>query len=104
MHRAPWLLPSLVLATACAQAARQSPAPDSPTVAVPTEAKDEVAASPLVPRDPAVRTGTLANGLTYYIRKHDKPKDRISMWLAVDAGSRRRQGWATETESREPGR
>ena len=41
-------------------------------------------------RDPAVaavKKGTLPNGLTYYIRKHDKPEKRAVLWLAVNAGS-----------------
>ncbi len=40
-----------------------------------------------VPLDPDVRTGTLPNGLTYFIRKHQKPEERAMLWLAVDAGS-----------------
>src|SRR6185503_10000142 len=34
-----------------------------------------------------VRTGTLANGLTYYVLKHQKPEKRAALWLAVNAGS-----------------
>lgn len=41
---------------------------------------------PLVP-DAAVLTGVLDNGLTYYIRKHPKPENRVLLWLAVNAGS-----------------
>lgn len=37
--------------------------------------------------DPSIRTGTLDNGLTYYIRKNGKPENRISMRLVVNAGS-----------------
>lgn len=40
-----------------------------------------------VPLDPAVRMGTLANGLTYYIRKNAKPEKRVELRLAVNAGS-----------------
>ncbi|HEY1533041.1 MAG TPA: pitrilysin family protein, partial [Polyangiaceae bacterium] len=36
---------------------------------------------------PAVRTGKLANGLTYYVLEHRKPEHRAALWLAVDAGS-----------------
>lgn len=43
--------------------------------------------SPVIPMDPAVRTGKLANGMTYYIRQHPKPEKRAYLWLAVDAGS-----------------
>jgi zinc protease len=37
--------------------------------------------------DPAVRTGKLANGLTYYIRPNGRPEKRVSLRLAVKAGS-----------------
>ncbi|MEM7159320.1 MAG: insulinase family protein [Myxococcota bacterium] len=47
-------------------------------------AKDD---SPALALDSAVRTGTLDNGLTYYIRKHNKPEKRAALWLAVNAGS-----------------
>lgn len=49
-----------------------------------TEAVDD---SPALAMDPAVMTGTLDNGLTYYIRKHPKPEKRVLLWLAVNAGS-----------------
>jgi len=37
--------------------------------------------------DPAVRTGKLPNGFTYYIRKNKTPEKRVTMYLAVKAGS-----------------
>ena len=37
--------------------------------------------------DPDVRTGVLANGMHYYIRKNAKPENRIELRLAVNAGS-----------------
>lgn len=37
--------------------------------------------------DPSVRTGKLANGFTYYIRKNKTPEKRVTMYLAVKAGS-----------------
>jgi len=40
-----------------------------------------------VPLDPAVRTGKLPNGLTYYIRKNAKPEKRVELRLAVNTGS-----------------
>ncbi len=43
-------------------------------------------AAPL-PLDPAIRTGTLPNGLTYFIRKNAKPEQHAIMRLAVKAGS-----------------
>jgi zinc protease len=41
----------------------------------------------LLPLDAAIRTGTLPNGLKYYIRQNARPANRISLRLAVKAGS-----------------
>ena len=40
-----------------------------------------------LPLDPAIRKGTLPNGLTFYIRRNSEPDDRAMMRLAVKAGS-----------------
>lgn len=40
-----------------------------------------------IPFDANVRTGTLANGLRYFIRQNPRPEKRISLRLAVKAGS-----------------
>jgi zinc protease len=40
-----------------------------------------------IPLDKAVKTGKLANGLTYYIRKNNKPENRAELRLVVNAGS-----------------
>jgi zinc protease len=40
-----------------------------------------------IPLDPAVRTGKLENGLTYYIRRNERPEERALLRLAVNAGS-----------------
>jgi len=40
-----------------------------------------------IPLDPAIRTGKLPNGLTYYIRKNLKPEKRVELRLAVNTGS-----------------
>ncbi|MEI8313750.1 MAG: pitrilysin family protein [Verrucomicrobiota bacterium] len=45
------------------------------------------AAPEALPVDPAVRTGQLPNGLTYFIRKNAKPEKRVELRLAVNAGS-----------------
>ena len=37
--------------------------------------------------DPAVRVGRLPDGITYYIRKNGRPEKRVSLRLAVKAGS-----------------
>lgn len=41
------------------------------------------------PTDPAFRTGKLANGITYYIRHNEEPKERASFCLA----RKRRPKW-----------
>jgi len=43
-------------------------------------------ATPL-PLDPAIRTGKLPNGLTYFIRPNPRPEKRAMLRLAVQAGS-----------------
>ena len=57
--------------------------------------------SPINP-DPKVKIGKLDNGLTYYIRENNYPKDRVEFRLAVNAGSNQetdeQQGLAHFTE------
>lgn len=40
-----------------------------------------------IPLDPNVRTGTLPNGLKYYIQRNTTPEKRVEMRLAVKTGS-----------------
>src|SRR3954462_13967585 len=40
-----------------------------------------------LPIDPKIRTGTLANGLRYYVKRNAKPEKRAELRLAVNAGS-----------------
>ena len=40
-----------------------------------------------IPFDTAVTTGTLPNGLRYYIRRNTRPEKRVALQLAVKAGS-----------------
>jgi zinc protease len=40
-----------------------------------------------LPFDPAVRTGKLANGFTYYIRHNEEPKKKVIMYLVNKVGS-----------------
>ena len=42
---------------------------------------------PPVPLDPAVKTGKLANGLTYYIRHNEWPEKRCDFYIAQRVGS-----------------
>jgi zinc protease len=40
-----------------------------------------------IPTDPDIKIGKLSNGLTYYIRKNQKPEKKVELRLAVNAGS-----------------
>src|SRR4030095_6769056 len=40
-----------------------------------------------LPLDPSIKSGTLANGLTYFIRQNGRPEKRAMLRLAVKAGS-----------------
>src|SRR5260221_11691870 len=40
-----------------------------------------------IPFDTAVRTGTLPNGLKYFVRRNGRPEKRVSLRLAVKSGS-----------------
>lgn len=53
---------------------------------IPLACKTQMGTQPLL-LDPEVRTGKLANGFTYYIRKNKTPENRVTMYLAVKAGS-----------------
>jgi zinc protease len=53
---------------------------------VASAAAAQTASAPL-PLDPAIRTGKLSNGLTYFIRANGKPEKRALLRLAVQAGS-----------------
>jgi zinc protease len=71
----------LLLALALGTPARALPQAQ-PAAAVPAFAPTDK-----LPFDSAVRTGTLPNGLTYYIRHNTRPEKRVSLQLAVKAGS-----------------
>jgi zinc protease len=47
----------------------------------------EIAPAAVIPIDPAVKTGTLPNGLRYYVRRNSRPEKRVLLQLAVKAGS-----------------
>ncbi len=47
----------------------------------------QINTSQVMPVDPMVKIGRLANGLTYYIRHNKLPEKRVEMRLVVNAGS-----------------
>ena len=66
-----------------------SPATTSPTdgSAALIVAPDSDGLPSLADIDPAITTGTLDNGLRYFIRRNDNPGARVEMRLSIDAGS-----------------
>ena len=64
--------------------------------------KGDLNLSDPIKADPNVTIGKLDNGMTYYIRKNNYPKDRVEFRLAVNAGSNQendnQQGLAHFTE------
>ncbi len=77
-----WLLGSALVTAACSAGEPAMTQPDAGTEQV----ADDSDPTPL-PVDPAVRIGTLDNGLTYYLRSNDKPGSALSVRLVVNAGS-----------------
>jgi zinc protease len=73
---------TFVLASFAPLTARQAVAPQQ---AAPAQAP--LPLSEKIPVDPAVQTGTLPNGLRYYVRRNARPASRVSLRLAVKAGS-----------------
>ncbi len=74
------------------QAAVEEPEPED----TPEEEEDTEEAAPApepwisdapLPFDPTVVRGTLSNGLTYYIKHNEEPRDRAQLSLVVRAGS-----------------
>ena len=87
--RFPILLLLAALALGCAEAAVQAPAP-APVPERPVQGPGTPAAPGLgeeIPLDPAILTGRLLNGLTYFVRRNSEPPDRVELRLVVDAGS-----------------
>ncbi|MDE2920434.1 MAG: insulinase family protein [Chloroflexota bacterium] len=75
-----------------------SPEPTATATATPVvtpTASPEATATPApTPRpdaalafDPLVTRGTLSNGMVYYIRHNEEPRERVQLWLIVKAGS-----------------
>lgn len=81
------------LANAQAPSKRSVPTKSTPKSA-PANATDKAndraalgAPTAPIPLDPAVRAGTLPNGLRYVVRRNARPKDRVELRLVINAGS-----------------
>ena len=44
-------------------------------------------ALPVIPQDPAVRTGQLENGMKYYLRHYDKQKGLADFYIMHNVGA-----------------
>jgi len=56
-------------------------------VSTKSDSKVKYSPSDPIPTDPNVKTGTLSNGLTYYIQNNPKPENKVELRLVVNAGS-----------------
>jgi zinc protease len=72
-----------VLTFAACSTTERATQPEAP----PAPALDPAFLAESLGLDAAVRTGTLANGLTYFVRRNTEPEDRAELRLVVDAGS-----------------
>ena len=80
----PTLTPHLTATTVPAPVV--TPQPAATATALPTPASEAGLDTPL-PFDPEVVRGTLSNGLSYYVRHNEEPRDRAQITLVVKAGS-----------------
>jgi zinc protease len=76
----------LVVTVASVTSAAQAPAPAPAPTQAPAEA-DRVSLAAPIPLDASIRTGTLPNGLTFFIRQNPRPANRVLLRLVVKAGS-----------------
>jgi len=75
-------VPVLLALTAAAASGQQTaPARTPPQPSAPIPLQDPI------PFDAAVKTGTLPNGLKYYVRRNTRPANRVLLRLAVKTGS-----------------
>ena len=84
---APTATPSPAVATATATATRVVETPTPTPAPTATPAPEVVGPDGNLIFDPAVVRGTLSNGLSYYIRRNEEPRERLHLLLVVKAGS-----------------
>jgi zinc protease len=75
------LLAPLIFTLSAAAAGAQQTAPAQAPAGPPIALDDPI------PFDAAVKTGTLPNGLKYYVRQNSRPANRVLLRLAVKTGS-----------------
>lgn len=83
------LILALSIPLGCATQPESAEAAHAATAAGATEAAGthQAAETDNLELNPAVRHGTLENGLTYYVQQNDRPEDRVQLRLVVNAGS-----------------
>ncbi len=79
---APVVTPTAIPTTTVAAIAPPTVTPEPTATAAPTPQNDVPLAF-----DPLVTRGTLSNGMVYYIRHNQEPRERVQLWLIVKAGS-----------------
>jgi zinc protease len=77
----------LVVAAFAGVRASVTPEASQAAPAKPVAPQPAIALDQQLPVDTAVRTGQLANGMRYYIRRNVRPANRVSLRLAVNVGS-----------------
>lgn len=82
-----WRLRRLAAALLAATAAIAAAAPAALAQGIPDPQAPPVDLSAPLVLDPAVRTGRLANGFRYFVRRNTRPEKRAELRLVVDAGS-----------------
>lgn len=91
MSRYPLLLLLVLALAACGSSENVVLPSTEPEATIPAgdgpPGTEEVSSEDVLPLDPAVRQGTLDNGLTYYIRRNVEPQNRAELRLAIDAGA-----------------
>lgn len=85
-HVSVLVLLTLFLAS-CAPRGIEAPTAHGPFVPPMLDETPEQLLQQDLPLDPAIRTGTLDNGLTYFIQRNTEPQDRAELRLVVNAGS-----------------
>ena len=67
--------------------AQPAPTGHAMGLAQPTQGGPSMDLANPIPADPALRTGKLSNGLTYYIRRNEEPAGRVLLYLVNNVGS-----------------